>query len=82
MSDLMRPDLAVPAPRWCLENQKKTRGSAVPQLMPPTRRGARFGPPPANDVPAAEPVVVRPSGVCGVSAVAPLRAGKHQASKP
>jgi len=33
--------------RPCLpdKNQK------TPTLMPPTRRGARFGPPPANDVP-------------------------------
>ena len=28
---------------------------STPTLMPPTRRGARFGPPPANDAPA--PVV-------------------------
>jgi len=40
----------APAPRSCLETQKK-KGGSVPQLMPPTRRRARFGPPSANDVP-------------------------------
>jgi len=30
----------------------------TPTLMPPTRRGARFGPPPANDLP--EPALEKP----------------------
>jgi N-acetylglutamate synthase-like GNAT family acetyltransferase len=45
----------LPQNRLCLENRKKI---AVPQLMPPTRRGARFGPPSANDVP--DQVVEKP----------------------
>jgi N-acetylglutamate synthase-like GNAT family acetyltransferase len=50
----------APAPRSRLEAQKKAGGS-VPQLMPPTRRGARFGPPPANDVPAEPLAVEKPA---------------------
>jgi hypothetical protein len=45
----------LPQNRLCLDNRKKI---AVPQLMPPTRRRARFGPPSANDAP--EQVVEKP----------------------
>jgi hypothetical protein len=61
----------APAPRSRLEAQKKAGGGSVPQLMPPTRRGARFGPPPANDVPVAAVAVEKPASSTELAEVTP-----------
>jgi hypothetical protein len=46
---------ALPAPSKAVAKEKP-----IPRLMPPTRRGARFGPPSASPAPAPVVEAVKP----------------------
>lgn len=48
---MLIPEAPKALPAQNPEHNAKPKPQKIPTLMPPTRRGARFGPPPANDIP-------------------------------